>query len=57
MTAHASPGLRTELPFAAMLRATDRDRPRVQLMASMSDNILQLPVQTRHTAESDGARQ
>jgi hypothetical protein len=36
-----------------MLRATDRDRLLMQLMASVRDNILQLPAQYRDTTESD----
>jgi hypothetical protein len=44
--------LQTQLPSAAMLRARDRNRLLVQLMASVWENILQLPAQTRDTTES-----
>jgi chemotaxis protein CheX len=53
MTTDAAQDLQTQFPFAAMLRATDRDRLLVQLMASVWENILQLPAQNRDTAEAD----
>jgi hypothetical protein len=53
LTTDAAPYLHTEYPFAAMLRSGDRDRLLVQLVASVWENILQLPAQNRDTPESD----
>jgi hypothetical protein len=53
MTTDASSDRHTQFPFAAMLRATDRDRLLMQLMASVRDNILQLTAQYRDTTKSD----
>jgi len=41
------PDFHTEFPFAALLRATDRERLLMQIVASVWDNILELPIQAR----------
>jgi hypothetical protein len=55
MSANAYPDLHTEFLIAALLRATDRERLLVQLMASIWDNILELPIQPRENLELEAA--
>ena len=53
MSRNADPDHHAEFPFAALLRANDRERLRVHLMASVWGNILGLPIQARDGAEAD----
>jgi hypothetical protein len=52
MSSNAYPDLQAEIPFAALLRATHRERLLVQLMASVWGNILGRPIQVRDGAEA-----
>jgi hypothetical protein len=50
------PDQHLEFPFAALLRSSDRERLLVQVMASVWETILQLPILARHGHDGDEAR-
>jgi hypothetical protein len=56
MTSTDRRGVSPEFPFASLLRSSDRERILVQLMTSVWETILQLPILPREGHDGDEVR-
>jgi hypothetical protein len=56
MTSIHHHGLSPEFPFASLLRSSDRELILVQLMTSVWETILQLPILVRNRHDDDPTR-